>query len=267
VNASRKTLDRSPLRIVVSIAALVLLCTTASSSPMAQGDDMSQAREAFARGQQLFDDGDYRAARKAFGESLAAFPHYRTLFNIALCEEKLGRIAEAVEMYQRYVDWPSEVPNREEVAAKLAELRAQLPPEPEPPADDDEDGAEVPPEPPAEADGPNLIVPGWIVTGVGAAGMITGGVLLGLAQSRANEIRKIDGEVYDPAVHDELQDEGRTFEKTGWIVGGIGVAAVAAGVVLLLVSEGEDEHPEEPEVEAAVAPVRGGFAISAGWSF
>jgi hypothetical protein len=251
---------------------LVAACLLWPAPALAQGDDMTRARESFARGQELFEEGDYEAAKTAFEESLAAFPHYRTLFNIALCEEKLENIPQAVEMYQRYVDWPSEVPNREEVASKLAELRALLPPEPEP---------EVPPKPPAKADepvgpveepGPNLIVPGWITVGVGAAGMITGGVLLGLAQSRANEIQKTDGEVYDPGEHDTLQDEGRSFEKAGWVVGAIGVAAVAAGVAMLLVSDtGEEESrqpvEDEPEAEVAVVPLEGGLAVGAGWSF
>lgn len=255
----------------VLFTACAVVCLLAALPAGAQGDDRERAREAYSRGQALFDAGDFAGARDAFQESLDASPHTRTIFNIALCEEKLGNVVEAIEMYQRYVDWPGDLPNRDEVKQKIEQLRELLPPEPEappkPPAEADEPEPE--PEPPTEEAGPDLIAPGWITLGVGAAGMITGGVLLGLAQSRANEINKTEGEPYDPDVHDPLQDEGRAFEKAGWIVGAVGVAAVAAGVTMLLVSDTGDEEPEQPEadVEVVTVPLEGGLAVSAGWSF
>lgn len=263
---------RPPLVAALALVGSWMLFVTAAHG---QGDDMSRAREAFARGQELFDNGDYETARVAFQESLDAFPHYRTIFNIALCEEKLGRVAEAVEMYQRYVDWPADVPNREEVAKKVEELRQLLPPEPEappePPGGTGEPEPETEPDPapeePGEEPGPDLIVPGWITVGIGAAGMITGGVLLGLAQARANEVQNVEGEEYVPKVHDAMQDEGRTFERAGWTVGAIGAAAVAAGVTMLLVSDRAEEQPAEPEIAAGVGPLDGGVALGARWSF
>ena len=132
--------------ITIFLNAAVAVSIFAIGAPAsAQGDDMGSAKEAFSRGQTAFDAGRYEEALAAFEESLAAFPHYRTLFNIALCQEKLGDVRGAIAMYQRYVEWPSEVPNREEVAVKLAQLQATLPPEPEQPQPPEEEQDE--PEP------------------------------------------------------------------------------------------------------------------------
>jgi hypothetical protein len=112
---------------------------------------------------------------------------------------------------------------------------------------------------------------------VGAAGLITGGVLLGLAQAKANEVEKAQGETYDSDVHDAMLEDGRTFERAGWVVGAVGAAAVAVGVTLLLLSDNPEE-PEEPEeagdqpaddtaATVGLAPLRGGVALGARWSF
>jgi tetratricopeptide (TPR) repeat protein len=240
-------------------AALAATVLSISASALAQGDDMSRAKEAFSRGQAAYDSGRYDEARTAFEESFAAFPHFRTLFNIALCEEKLGDVQGAVDMYQRYVDWPSEVPNREEVSAKLAELKALLPPEPAPPAP-----PVAPNEPPKPSvtpptkeheRGPDLRVPGWITVGTGAAGAVVGAVFLGLAQKKKKEMEAIDGELYDPSVHDAMPEDGRRYQKIGWVVGGFGVLAAAVGTVLLIASD--DGHDTEVGGEKAKAKGEG----------
>jgi tetratricopeptide (TPR) repeat protein len=222
----------------LAAAALFAALVAHAAPASAQGDDMSRAKEAFSRGQAAFDGGRYEEARAAFQESLAAFPHFRTLFNIALCEEKLGNVRGAVEMYQRYVDWPADVPNREEVSAKLAELRATLPPEPEPePPPPRGEAAPAPPVAPPPERGPDLRAPGWIGVGLGAAGVVVGAVFVGLANKKKKEMEEVSGEVYDPAVHGAIIEDGERYEKAGWAVGGFGVLFAAAGAVLLLASD------------------------------
>jgi tetratricopeptide (TPR) repeat protein len=257
---------RSPWPTLVAASLLPLLLRPVPAS--GQGDDMALAREAYSRGQSLFDAEEYEAALAAFGESLDAFPHSRTIFNIALCHEKLGDVAAAVAMYQRYVDWPAEVPNRDEVRAKVAELKRLLPPEPEPDPEPPGEIAAGPgpsPPPPVEREpGPDLRLPGWVAIGAGAAGLVAGGVLLGLAQKRASEIDGIEGVPYEPATHDALQREGRRSEVAGWIAGGAGIAAVAAGVAMLLFSPSGSTDGAEPGAALAAGfagPVQGGFAL------
>jgi hypothetical protein len=211
-------------------------------------------------------------------ESLSAFPHFRTLFNIALCEEKLGNVRGAIDMYQRYVDWSAEVPNRDAIRAKLAELKAQLPPEPAPPTPPAGDEALPPPVPPppvsapAPEPGPDLRVPGWITVGTGAAGVVVGAVFLGMAQKKKKEMEAIQGEPYDPKGDEAILEDGRLYQKVGWIVGGFGVLAAAVGAVLLVASDdGSAESGGAPDGKKDVALVPivgpGGVAAVAEWRF
>ncbi len=174
-------MSRSPaiaLSLRLALVSALALPVLVPLPARGQGDDMERAREAYSRGQTLFDAGDHAGALTAFVESLDAFPHFRTIFNIALCHEKLGDVAAAVAMYERYVEWPSDVPNREEVRAKAAELRALLPSEPEPePAPAPPPGGSAPPPPPAPPPvtaepGRDLRLPGWVADGGGAAGLV-----------------------------------------------------------------------------------------------
>lgn len=270
-------ISRRDLHAVVA-AALAAAVLSIAASARAQGDDMSRAKESFSSGQTAFDGGRYEEARTAFQESLEAFPHFRTLFNIALCEEKLGNVRGAIDMYQRYVDWPADVPNRDEVAVKLAELKATLPPEPEPPTPPGGEGdapqpPAVTPPGPAPERGPDLRVPGWIAVGAGAAGAVVGAVFLGLAQKKKKEMEGVTGEAYDPAVHDAIIDDGERFEKVGWVVGGFGVLVAAVGTVLLLASDHDDGENDGGVPKAgestAIVPIGGSdaFAAAVQWRF
>jgi hypothetical protein len=259
----------TPVLTLAVLAAGICLCGRAE----AQGDDMERAKEAYTLGQRHFDAGEYAEALEAFQRSFDAFPHFRTIFSLALCFEKLGEVERAVEAYRRYVDWSGEVPNRGDVERKIEELRALLPPEPEP-AEDTAEGPEPEPEPAPETPpetpqqpGTDLRTPGWVVIGTGAAAVVVGGVMLGLAQRSRREMEDVEGVPYDPAKHDPMKEDGETFEKAGWICGGIGVAALAAGVIMLLVSDVPGEGREGPGLEAKAVALEGGGALTARWRF
>ena len=267
--------NTSQARLVAFLVAAVAVACAAPAA--AQGDDMSRAKEAFTRGQAAFDAGRFEEARTAFEESLEAFPHFRTLFNIGLCAEKLGDVRTAIDMYQRYVDWPSDVPNRDDVSKKIAELKAALPPEPAP----------APPEPevsqpaaapsqqaPATASQPRrvLLVPGWITAGTGVAGMIVGGVFLGLAHKKKDEMDAVQGEYYDPSVHDAIPEAGKRDEAIGWAAGGAGLAFAVTGAILLIASrhrdgEGDGASHGAPPVAVTPAVATDGAALGVQWSF
>ncbi len=236
---------------------------------------------------QLISDRIFRikalGALKEFEESLRAFPHFRTVFNIALCHERLNNIPAAVALYQQYLEWPSEVPSRDELATKLELLRSKLPPEAGSGVDSGEgsedgprvveptDGGEEDPVPvPPEDTGPNLAVPGWVMFGTGLAAMIPGGIMLGLARAKKNKMDGIDQSEYDSDVHDSVPEEGQTFETAGWIVGGIGVAAMTSGLIMVLVSKGSSSTREEETptpVAVGIVADDDGAALTMGWSF
>lgn len=183
---------------------------------------------------------------------------------MALCAEKLGDIARAIDLYKHYVNWPTKVPKRAEVVAKIEELEKRSPVEEQPSHESVvPQELEQPPEPENEEpfepeetaeegfeasetniETRSLAVPGWIVVGTGAASIVAGAILLFAAHAKEDEMRKLESsdEPYDPVKHDELPDQGRALELAGWITGGVGAAIASIGVVLLIVDRKRGEQ-------------------------
>ena len=89
--------------------------------------DVEQARSDFERGAALYRAGDFRAALAAFEAAQARAPTPQTLFNIARCQERLDRLADAVDSYGAYLAAAPDAPDRAAVSARIDELRARLP--------------------------------------------------------------------------------------------------------------------------------------------
>jgi len=108
--------------VVLAVAVGLLLATEPE-------DARERAREAFAQGQTLYRAGDFAGALAAFEEAQSAVSSPAALYNIARCQERLGRTAEAIAGYERYLAAAPEAPDHDAVAGHVAELRRQLPPE------------------------------------------------------------------------------------------------------------------------------------------
>lgn len=254
---------------VVWISVITAWPTAAS----AQSDEMDRARAAYAMGQQFYDVGDFDAALLAFRESLTWFPHFKTLFNIGLCEEKLGHLEEAIDMYTRYVDWPTEVPHRDEVMAKITELEALRPP---PKVVATDVGSQVSPPPsvkdevaerPVDTRPPRLRLAGIGAGIVGGTGVLSGAALLIAAAANAHRIEEINSSpsAYSPSKHRDLAAQGQALETAAWIVGGVGLGIVVAGSVMLgLARRGNNDAAA---VSVGVAPTASGAAAVASWRF
>jgi tetratricopeptide (TPR) repeat protein len=93
----------------------------------AASEEVEQARAEFDRGAALYRAGDYRGALSAFESAQARRPAPEALFNIARCQERLGQLADAVESYSAYLESDPLAPDRQAVAARIAELRQRLP--------------------------------------------------------------------------------------------------------------------------------------------
>jgi len=89
---------RSPGRsLAVALAAALLVAVAATPAP-AQPDDVAQkkaaAEAAFRRGKELI-NSDAPAACEAFKQSMQLDPQFGTQYNLALCYDKIGRLASA----------------------------------------------------------------------------------------------------------------------------------------------------------------------------
>jgi hypothetical protein len=146
------------------------------------------------------------------------------------------------------VSFELQKPVAEEPAPGPAEEPAAEPrPEPEPP----------PVEQPAPAGHGALWTGGWVVTGIGAAILVAGGVTGGLALSAGNQLESDYPDGVPRADEDKVDRMDRLAVATNVLLG-VGGAAVIAGVVLLVLDDG----PAESAV--TLAPAAGpGFAGAA----
>ncbi len=285
--SSVKSQKQRCVQPVMRVIAAVVIASSVGlfvGPAAAQGDDIEGARAAFDRGQELFGAGEFAEALRAYEASFNAFPHFRTIFNMALCHENLGHLREALDDYQRYVDWPAEVPNRAEVVEKIETLKRQLPPAPptsETPVDPPQTDEPVVDRTPRD-DGPMLVpvvrrvqpksrpklaAAGWVTLGVGAAGLITGGALLIRAGQISAEMRAAEdnNDAYDPQHHGDLSQQGRRLELGGWITGGAGLALIITGVVLLVRSRPGVEPTSVPQIGLLPSPDGASTVVS--WRF
>jgi len=258
-----------------------------ADQPSAEARDA--ARTAYARGQQLFNEGDFEGAEAAFLEAFDAVPNPVVLLGVAESRERQGNAPGAVEVLERYVAERSDAPDREQVLARIQAMRAApatLSITSEPPgASIRLDGEEREERTPAEIEVP----PGEhaVVLSLEAhedaseAVEATFGtryeVELTLAESAPSDEDDIFGP--DDGDEEELADEAPVDESDPglpagvWVASAISGAALVTGTVLgfLALSEQSDfdETPSEASADdgerlALFADVAFGVAAAAG---
>lgn len=85
-------------------------------------EQRDRAREAYARGQALFDQGKFAEAEAAFAEAYALVPNPLVLLSTAECETRLGKLDDAYVAFERYLRDRPDAPDRADVERKAAEL-------------------------------------------------------------------------------------------------------------------------------------------------
>ena len=114
-----------------------------------------QAREAYARGKQLFDGGKFQAAIGEFEKARSLAPSPVLDFNIGLCHDRLGNAGAALVSYRAYLDAVPNAGNRAAVESRIKILEPKAAAEMQPLAPpDDPAPAPAPPTPSPEADVP-----------------------------------------------------------------------------------------------------------------
>ena len=258
----------------------------ADAAPASTADDDEKARELFKQGDEHYKNGRYEEALAALKEAYELSGRTALLFNMANALEKLGRYQEALNNLEAFAPHAPEA-RKQEIAERIATLREKIerakpPPEPPPP---EPPRPEPPPPstpapvgpPPISAPSPPAPVPdqpdetpvtataGYVLLGVGGAGLVLGAILGGMALSARGDAEaqceaSATGMRCLADAQDALDDD-KTFSLVADVGFGVGIVAALTGGALVIYSLLSE--PSEPTVSIAVAGggllVRGRF--------
>lgn len=203
--------------------------------------DTDAARAAFERGVAAYEAGAFEDALAAFQESYALVHDPQILFNVGTVADRLRRDSVALEAYEGYLAGIPGAPDRANVEARIAAIRASLaasteevpeerteyvPPDPEP---EDVPAPAPPPTGPSEG-GVALSIAGGVLALAGAGLLIWTAVDLAAAESATtwDALRPIWERV-------------PTVSAIGWLSVGLGVGLATLGVGWLVVGVGNDD--------------------------
>lgn len=223
-------------RLACLVAVLVGWGASFSASARAEGPPSTDAAAAqlfFERGRDAASRGDAAAACQNFEESLRLDLAVGTLFNLARCEQDLGRLASAWQHLREGIDRLEEHdPRRAPALAAADELEPRVPRLEVRLANQAEgrvfrDGVEL----------ANLslgtalpVNPGVHTVTVKKAGHVDAKYTIELAEGAS---RTIDVAPGPPDVHSNETPPARggALRTAGWIAGGVGVASLGVGLV------------------------------------
>lgn len=221
-----------------SFIALIAVLSLWPVEARAQGEEeIAAAMELDRQARERFQAGDLEEALELMVAAQALAPATPRLYNLAVCHERLGNRAEAIEYYQRFVEEVDRLDERRELAQERIErLRSEREDSGDPPAISGSGDPETA-ERPGEGEGLST-TPFWVVFGVtaalGAASVVLGSVTLSFHSDwEAN------------ALDDDFQSTGRAMaHATDALIGLTAASALTALILVFFTQWGDD--PSEP---------------------
>ena len=234
-----------------------------SESDKPTAEQVTAAREHYAKGKAAQDAGEFETAAKEYLAAFAEFPQPLLLYNVAQVKRLSGANDEAIEYYDKYLTLDPSGPgaaNSREILAELRAAKEQDKPLAEPLVPEEDEARSQPIEPPGP---PDIVIPllepkrkassgrTLKIVGLSAAGLgvvaIGAGVLFGLdARSKSDEISSYQGE-WDETKN-QLFADGESAERLMFISTSVGAAAVITGAVLYVLGTRKDARAERLEV-------------------
>ncbi len=227
------------MRIIFVLASLVLILSASSpawAQEAADGPAIQEARRRYTLAEELFHGGNYAGALREWEQVYQLMEGHpnrgMVLFNIGRAYQELNRTREALSHFRRYLaETPESAPQRAEASQIIRELelRAEI---------EGGSGGGFSPSP-----------VGIAIAGVGAAAMVAGGVLGGVALSQDSSARAdCSAGACPPDAHAALVDAHTVANAAdGLLWGGLAVAAVGVVLTFVLGSQGN----ESPQAGAA----------------
>ena len=243
------------------------------------------ARAAYFAGLECYKKGDFRKATAYWEEAYRLDCNANLLLlNIGGAHQRLEQWDQAITALTEYLRREPNAPDRAEIEARIAELKAQTQStsstatEPAKPP-----GIQTDPSKPAEnaaQEPPNAsssIAP-WIVVGAGAAVSIAGTVLALYGSSRISKANEACNNSRDCTEYAEIHsvelaenmvqngNKGRTQKYAGTVLVGIGLTGIAVGLVWNFAfnnsSANTTDAPSNFRWQPAFAPHYAGVSVS-----
>ncbi|MCS6914028.1 MAG: tetratricopeptide repeat protein [Myxococcales bacterium] len=105
---------------------VLLLCMPCHARGSLRAEKEAAARAHYQRGAQLYRMGDYAGAWLEFTTAHQLVPRPELLFNMARCEVKLGRPAEALAHFEAYLEAVPHDPDAEGIRREINALRSEV---------------------------------------------------------------------------------------------------------------------------------------------
>ena len=236
--------------------------------------DTDAAHGAYVAGKGSFDEADYTTALNYFKDAYRRdCTKHELLVIIARAYELKGERSEAIRALETYLERVPNAQDAEVQKRRIANLRTQIaamPPAATAPPSSGTGSASAATPPASPSPSPASQAPArthgvapWIVVGAGGVALAAGAALLAVGLSDVSDAEKVcpNHNACDNADARSKGNSGRSLETIGVIVGGVGVAAVAAGLVWHFVEPTDAARPASASSTARVSPdVRPGYA-------
>ncbi|MGH1347243.1 MAG: tetratricopeptide repeat protein [Nannocystales bacterium] len=189
---------------------------------------------------ELFDEERYEEARAVLDALYRTHPDPEVLYARAVVYKRLGDCAVAVELFELFMGGETTDAAAAIAQAHVEECAAELEPtEPSPPRERVEPPPPVVPEPTVALPQPRAEPQrrwfqdpwGGVLSGTG---LVTAGVGVGLLVGARSIARRVDLEPTEGAFSREV-DRGRSYERVGFTLTGVGAALLVGGVLRYVV--------------------------------
>lgn len=118
---------KAVVRLVAQALVLALLWSASigHAQPAPGQPAKARARELYAQGQQLFRNGEFGAAQRAFEDAYRAVPNPVVLLSVAECQVRIEDYAGALASLKQYLAERPNAPDRTQVESQIANLEAK----------------------------------------------------------------------------------------------------------------------------------------------
>ena len=255
------------MRVVLYSVCMAVL--VAAPIARAQQKAPPAAKVHYEAGAQHYQRGRYVEAIREFEEAYRLSSAAALLYNISQAYERLGDLVKARDYLQRYLD-SGGVPadERASIEDKLRVFDERIK------ADEaaKQNAATQPvTQPQPQAEPVRFGVWKWVALGGGGALLLTSAIFAWDASRQESKIEDAACDGTEPCVdytYESNWDRGERDVTLAWVTGGIGVAAVAAGVTFVLL-ERRGSDGDSPTGAAQISPLVGPHAAGAtvGWKW